>query len=87
MWLTVVFCAASGKQTAYPYKEKEHGMFTYYLLKKLEESNGNCTLGELGDYVGVMVNRQAVVTNDKEQTPLVLTPASNSLSWKLNKLK
>ncbi|MCD8237395.1 MAG: leucine-rich repeat protein [Prevotellaceae bacterium] len=31
----VVFSAASGEQTAHPYKEKGHGLFTYFLLKKL----------------------------------------------------
>ena len=84
---TVVFCAASGKQTAYPYEEQKHGMFTYYLLKKLNDTKGNCTLGELGQYVGDMVNRQAVVTNNKEQTPLVLTQPRISESWKSLKLK
>ena len=31
----IVFSAASDDQTAFPYKEKGHGLFTYYLLKKL----------------------------------------------------
>ena len=34
----VVFTAAQGDETAYPYKEEEHGLFTYYLLKKLQEN-------------------------------------------------
>ena len=29
----VVLSAAKGEETAYPYKEKGHGMFTYFLLK------------------------------------------------------
>ena len=29
----VVFSAADGSETAYPYKEKGHGLFTYFLLK------------------------------------------------------
>lgn len=29
----VVFSAAQGDETAYPYKEEEHGLFTYYLLQ------------------------------------------------------
>ena len=33
----VVFSAAQGDETAYPYKEQGHGMFTYFLLKKLQE--------------------------------------------------
>ncbi len=43
----VAFTAATSDETAYPYKEKGHGMFTYYLLKKLQETRGEATLGEL----------------------------------------
>lgn len=70
---TVVFTASTDKQTAYPYEEKGHGMFTYYLLKKLRDTKGNCTLGELGSYICDEVAKQAIVTNGKEQTPVVLT--------------
>ena len=45
----VVFSAATGDETAYPYKEKGHGLFTYYLLKKLQDTKGDVTLGELSD--------------------------------------
>ncbi len=30
--------AASGQETAMPYKEKNHGLFTYYLLKSFQEA-------------------------------------------------
>ena len=33
-----VLSAAQGDETAYPYKEKKHGLFTYYLLKKLQNN-------------------------------------------------
>ena len=84
---TVVFTAATDKQTAYPYEEKGHGMFTYYLLKKLRDTKGDCTLGELGTYISDEVVKQAVVTNGKEQTPVVLTSAGISDRWKTMKLK
>jgi hypothetical protein len=35
----VVVSASQGDETAYPYNEKRHGLFTYYLLEKLQESN------------------------------------------------
>lgn len=38
----IVFSAARDDGTAYPYKEKGHGLFTYFLLKKLQESEGSC---------------------------------------------
>ena len=43
----IVLTASSGEETAYPYNEKAHGLFTYFLLKKLNETKGKCSLGEL----------------------------------------
>lgn len=84
----VVFSAAQGDETAYPYKEEEHGLFTYYLLKKLQETKGDVTLGELGGYIKTQVERQSIVTNGKLQSPSIL-PASSIgngwKEWKLNK--
>lgn len=84
----VVFTAAQGDETAYPYKEEGHGLFTYYLLKKLQETKGDVALGELGDYIKTQVERQSIVTNGKLQSPSIL-PASSIgngwKEWKLNK--
>ena len=78
----VVFSAASGDETAYPYREKGHGMFTYFLLKKLQETKGAITLGELSDYVTTNVKRQSVVTNRKSQTPTVIYSESVGMDWR-----
>jgi len=83
----VVFTAATDKQTAYPYEEKGHGLFTYFLLKKLHDTKGSCTLGELGEYVCDEVQKQAVVGNGKQQTPTVLTSSGMADSWQDRKLK
>lgn len=83
----VIFSAASGDETAYPYKEKGHGLFTYYLLKKLQESKGNATLQEIGDYVTEEVRRQSQVVNRKLQTPTVSASTAMGDSWKNMKLK
>ena len=83
----VVFSAATGDQTAYPYQEKGHGLFTYFLLKKLQESEGKATLGEITDYVSEQVARQSVVVNGKSQTPVVTPSASMSDSWKTMTLR
>lgn len=82
----VVFTAAQGDETAYPYKEEGHGLFTYYLLKKLQETKGDVTLGELGDYVKTQVERQSIVTNGKLQSPAILSANSIGNSWKEWKL-
>ena len=82
----IVFSAAQGNETAYPYDKHRHGMFTYYLLKKLQESKGDVTMSELRDYVVKNVTQQSVVENNKMQTPSV-TPApvvkDTWESWKL----
>ena len=78
----VVFSAAQGNETAFPYKEHQHGMFTYYLLKKLKESKGNVTLGELGDYIIDNVQRKSVVLHTESQTPSVSPSSTLSDTWK-----
>ncbi len=82
----VVLSATQGDETAYPFKEKGHGMFTYYLLKKLQETKGDVTFGELADYVTAEVKKQSVVINGKMQTPLA-TPSSNATDWRNWKLR
>jgi len=83
----VVFSAATGDETAYPYSEKQHGMFTYFLLKKLQESKGNSTLSELSNYISTNVMQQSIVVNKKSQTPQVNTSTQIQNTWRLNKLK
>ena len=82
----VIFSAASDEETAFPYTEKGHGLFTYFLLKKLKESKGNVQLGKLADYLKTNVKQQSVVVNRKAQTPTV-SPASNLIgTWEKMKL-
>ena len=83
----VVFSAAQGNETAYPYNEQEHGMFTYYLLKKLKETKGEATLGDLADYITQSVKEKSIVVNSKSQTPSVSASPALTDSWKDMKLK
>ena len=83
----VVFSAASGNETAYPYKDKGHGLFTYFLLKKLQQTKGEATLEELGEYVMENVKQQSVVVNRKVQTPTVSPSFTLRDSWKDLKLR
>lgn len=77
----VVFSATSADQSALPYVEKNHGMFTYYLLKKIQESNGECTYSELFDYLSRNVGNSSLRVNRKEQTPEVNTSLQVQDSW------
>ena len=82
----VVFSAASDDQTAFPYKDQGHGLFTYYLLKKLQSTKGNTTLGDLGQYIIDNVKQKSVVINRKLQTPTVTCSTDFSGDWKNSKL-
>lgn len=78
----VVLSAASGDETAYQYKDKGHGLFTYFLLKKLKETGGNASLGELANYVETQVSRHSIIENSKSQTPTVIPSGAMSAAWK-----
>lgn len=82
----VVLTAASGEETAYPFNEKGHGLFTYFLLKKLNETKGECSLGELSDYITTNVKRQSIVINRKSQTPAIIFSDSVKDEWMNYKL-
>lgn len=83
----VVFSAATNDQSALAYDEQGHGMFTYYLLKKLKESRGDINLLELSDYIKDKVTLQARLKNHKGQTPTVVPGLSLGDKWKNIKLK
>lgn len=78
----VVLSASQGDQTAFPYEEKGHGLFTYYILKKLQDSKGNLTLGELSEYVTDRVSKTSVTVNHKPQTPSVAVSPSLQSAWR-----
>ena len=81
----VVFSAAQGNETAYPYKGHNHGMFTYFVLNKLNETGGSVTLGDLSDYVIKQVKQNSILENDKSQTPSITGPIGDE-SWRQWKL-
>lgn len=83
----VVFSAASGDETAMAYKKQNHGLFTYFLLKKLQESKGNVTLKELGDYIVDNVSLQSQLINKKSQTPTVRASISLGTDWEKQPLR
>ena len=83
----LVLSAAQGDETAYPNNQEGHGMFTYFLLKKLQDTKGNVNLQDLGNYVITNVTQQSVVLNGKSQTPSINISAQVGDSWKLWTLK
>lgn len=82
-----VFSAVTDKETAYAYHDKQHGLFTYFLLKKLKEHNGPLNLGELAEYVSNEVAQHSIVVNKKSQHPTVSASNQVGLGWRNIKLK
>jgi len=79
----VVFTGSSGEQSSLPYKEKSHGLFTYFLLKKLQETKGNLSYLELSDYIAKQVGLVSTRVNNKEQNPQTNISSSIGEKWKL----
>ncbi len=82
----VVFTAATGEETAFAYNQEGHGMFTYFLLKKLQQNMGDVTLGELSDFVTTNVKQYSIRENQKSQTPTVNAPDTMGEDWRNIKL-
>lgn len=66
----VVFAAAKGDQVALPFHDQKHGLFTYYMLKKLKESKGKATYKEIYDYLKQTVGVESIRIA-KEQDPVI----------------
>lgn len=78
-----VFSAASGSQISSGYPDKQHGLFTYFLLKGLRgeaDSNGDkqLTTGELGRYLKSKV-KDTAAGMDREQVPEIMGDSARTL--------
>jgi hypothetical protein len=83
----VVFTSCSGDQSSLPYKDKGHGIYTYFLCKKLQDTKGDITYKELGDYLKDKVSLESVVVNSKEQNPQTIVNPELQDTWESWKLK
>lgn len=83
-----VFAATLGDDNAYPDEKNAHGLFTYFLLKKLQETRGDVTINDMADYVTTQVKRISVVRNTKSQMPVInYSPESTVNLSTINLLK
>lgn len=83
----VVFSAASKDETAFPYDEKQHGLFTYFILKKIKDSKADVSYFELAEFIKTNVNQLSIVINQKSQTPQVNVSPEFQEAWESLKLK
>ena len=84
---SVVFSASSGDETAMTNEEQHHGLFTYYLLKKIQDTKGEVNYEELAAYINKNVKKDAFLLNEKPQNPVVATSPDAQNTWKQMKLK
>lgn len=72
-----VLAAASGSQISSTYKDKGHGLFTYYLLKGIKNEDvvnpdGSLKMDDLFGYLAPQVERIARKQYNNEQTPQLI---------------
>jgi len=77
----VAFSASSVGQSALPYRHEKHGLFTYFLLKKLQETKGDLTYGELANFLTKTISIESLKINQKEQDPSVNVSADVKDVW------
>jgi hypothetical protein len=79
----IVFSAAQGNETAQGYPEEGHGLFTYFLLKELKDTNGTISFGDLSDRLATNVSRQALQLKlQKKQTPAIRLSETMTENWR-----
>ena len=82
----IVFTSSSGEESSAGNNLKKHGFFTYFLLKKLQETKGNVNYGELSDYIIQNVRKETGLIG-KIQTPQVIISDDVIEQWKSWKVK
>ena len=78
----VIFSATTDAEIAYPYEAKQHGMFTYFLLKNLQTNRGDVTYSDLADYIINNVKSYSFDINKHPQTPKVRGSYDITNEWR-----
>ena len=78
----VVLASSSGSEASAVYRDKQHGYFTYFLLKNLQTNKGQSNLETIVSEVSQNVAREAARVG-KNQTPNVLPGAEIGDGWKI----
>ena len=77
----LVLSSSKGNESSAVYKEKQHGYFTYFLLKNLKEYHGKQAFGLSYDLIKYNVSKEVIKIN-KTQTPDVMPSAIIGENWK-----
>jgi len=76
----VVFASSSGEESSGVDREKQHGYFTWFLLRKLQETKGESTYKEMKDYLIKNVTFETTLVS-KPQTPRVMVSPEAEGAW------
>jgi hypothetical protein len=82
----IIFSSSSNEEESGAYHQEKHGLFTYYFLKKVQETRGKVTYKELYDFLQKNVVLRSVLVNDKNQTPTVQFSNEVEFYWENWKL-
>jgi uncharacterized caspase-like protein len=80
----VVLASSSGTEASAVYTEKQHGYFTYFLLKELKETKAQTTIASSMQKVMQNVEREAARIG-KIQTPTTLLGSEALDNWEVRK--
>jgi hypothetical protein len=81
----VSFTASSSNQSSNAYTEKKHGIFTYFLLKELQNSKGDISYKDFWEGIRKNVSVESIKINDKEQEPQKIVGGLAKESWMTKK--
>jgi len=82
----IIFSSSSGSESSSVYREKHHGYFTYYLLKKLKDTKGQVNYDNLSNYIIQSVSKETGL-NGILQTPQVNVSHQMEKDWETLRLK
>jgi len=77
----VVFASSSETQPSQGYDDMKHGLFTYFLLKKIKETQGNVNYKELFNYLKEQVSIESIYNKSQKQTPAIIISNDVLDSW------
>lgn len=82
---SIILSASSNEEASKAYDEMQHGMFTYFLLTKIQETKGNVDFQSLFDYIHYNVREKSLLINNQIQTPTIIK--SSQINKSLNEIK
>jgi hypothetical protein len=77
----VVMTSSSGVESSGMYEQEKHGLFTYFLLRKIQQTKGDISLSRLSEYVKNEVALKSLVVNKKDQHPQIIVSQEIEDIW------